>query len=398
LPAETVLYSFKGGKAGGAPFSGLITDANGALYGTASGAGSGTCGTAFQLSPPAGSGQPWTQKILHVFTHKADDGCAPFGGLVAGTNGVLYGATADGGAEDGGAVFSLTPPGAGGKAWAEAVIYSFAGPSEPAASLVLDPSGVLYGTTSLGGANGSVFALAPPAGGATKWTETTLYAFQGGKDGRDPIGGLTEDSAGNLYGTTFYGGIGSLCASGQGCGTVFMLTPPAAGQTAWTETLLYAFSGGAEGAYPYGGLLLGKAGLLFGTTVGGGDARGDGVVFSLTPRHGGGVPWLETVLYSFAGSDGDGAHPYGTLASNLGGTLFGTTVSGGSSCCGTVFELAPPGAGGGDWTEIVLTSFQGGADGAYPYGGLLWDTAKNLYGTTFQGGASGDGTVFLIPP
>ena len=210
-------------------------------------------------------------------------------------------------------------------------------------------------------------AAAPSAWAAP--TETVLYSFGGSPDGASPYGGLISDSAGNLYGTTVYGGAGA--------GTVFKLSPSG------TETVLYSFTGGSDGAYPYAGLIADSAGNLYGTTFGGG-ASYAGTVFKLSPSG------TETVLHSFAWSDG--ALPYGGLIADSAGNLYGTTWNGGSGSCGTVFKLSPSG------TETVLYSFTCGIDGAYPYAGLIADGAGNLYGTTSGGGASYAGTAFKLSP
>jgi uncharacterized repeat protein (TIGR03803 family) len=401
-PTETVLYSFRGDKNGSDPYSILITDAKGALYGTTTGIHSETknaCGNAFELAPPKSNGKPWGYRILHAFIRTPNDGCKPVAGLVAGPGHELYGTTEDGGISNGGTVFVLTPPAPGSDNWTESIIYSFTA-AQPVGALVRNQNGVLYGTTSTGGTggNGSVFELAPPAQGQTIWTETTLYSFQGGADGDGPTAGVVEDATGALYGTTYYGGGGTLCRSGQGCGTVFELAPPAAGQTAWTETVLYAFTGGADGGNPWAGLLRDKNGVLYGTTVAGGDSNGDGTVFELSPPVAGQSAWTESVLHTFQGHEGDGAYPYGGLIFDARGAVYGTAEAGGTGCCGEVFKLTPPAAGQTDWTETALYNFPGGSDGAYPYGSLVRDTAKNLFGTTSGGGASGYGTVFEITP
>jgi uncharacterized repeat protein (TIGR03803 family) len=403
-PTETVLYSFKGGRAGSAPYASLLRDRQGALFGTTVYSGPQACGTAFRLKPGK-AGKPWGFLLLHVFTRNGD-GCSPTGALVADPSGTLYGTTRSGGGGiNGGTVFALTPPAAGGKDWTETIIYSFPVISSPSASLIRDASGVLFGTTSQGGDTdaGSVFALAPPTAGQTIWTESQLYSFQGGADGGGPSGSLLEDSTGALYGTTPSGGTVSQCMGNPGCGTVFRLTPPAVGQTAWAETTLYTFTGGTGGANPAAGLVFDKSGALYGTTVAGGDGDvggggGAGVVFRLTPPVGGQTSWTESVIHTFTLTDGAG--PTDSLIMGASGALFGTTSVGGSGCCGTVFKLAPPAAGRSNWKETVIYNFQGGSDGGHPYGGLVMDSTRNLFGTTTTSefGANGAGTVFEVTP
>jgi uncharacterized repeat protein (TIGR03803 family) len=278
----------------------------------------------------------------------------------------------------------------------------------PSAGLITDATGRLYSTTQGGGAHhnaGTVFELSPNAA-KTKWTQTVLYSFcaQGGTnciDGLQPVGGLIVDAAGHLYGTTGLGGA-------HDGGTVFELTPNAA-RTKWTETVLYSFCarGGTnctDGLQPVAGLIIDKAGHLYGTTQGGG-AHNGGAVFELTPNAAG-TRWTETVLYSFCAQGGnncsDGAVPSAGLITDAAGRLYGTTDLGGAHDEGIVFELTPY-AAGTKWTETVLYSFcaQGGAnctDGLQPVAGLTIDAAGHLYGTTQGGGARNEGTVFELTP
>ncbi|MGH6878073.1 MAG: choice-of-anchor tandem repeat GloVer-containing protein [Rhizomicrobium sp.] len=307
-------------------------------------------------------------KVLYSF-QGGSDGAAPYAGLIADKAGNLYGTTYLGGGsgcDQGngcGTVFSL----ANG---AETVLHAFVGqPGDgawPWAGLIADDAGNFHGTTTAGGADasGTVFELA--AGG----TETTLYTFTGGSDGGDPVGGLLADAAGNLYGTTELGGADS-------AGAVFMLAPDG------TETVLYPFTGAADGAYPLAGLIADSAGNLYGTTSRGG-ADDWGTVFKVAPDG------TETVLYSFT-DKGDGGFPAAGLIADKAGNFYGTTKGGGKSGIGTVFELAP------DGTETVLHSFdRKTGDGAYPWAGVIADKAGNLYGTTAGGGAGNDGIVFEI--
>ncbi|HSZ74946.1 MAG TPA: choice-of-anchor tandem repeat GloVer-containing protein, partial [Rhizomicrobium sp.] len=220
-----------------------------------------------------------------------------------------------------------------------------------------------------------------------------IYMFKGGNDGAAPEAGLIADSAGNLYGTTMEGG-GAEC-SGYGCGTVFRLSPDN------TETVLYAFRGGSDGALPMADLVRDAAGNLYGTTYEGGgngcqQGLGCGTVFKLAPDG------TETILYSFKGGGSDGAYPEAGVVQDSVGNLYGTTVSGGLICvynqnCGTVFKIAP------DGTETVLHFFRGESngklDGAFPEADLIIDKTGNLYGTTTEGGLGapgGAGTVFRV--
>jgi uncharacterized repeat protein (TIGR03803 family) len=214
------------------------------------------------------------------------------------------------------------------------VLHSFTGGSDganPYASLIADKQGALYGTTHVGGSSGSgtVFKLTPPVNGQTAWKETVLYSF-GGSDGAFPWAGLVADKQGALYGTTTAAG-NAACDGGYGCGTVFKLTPPVNGQTAWKETVLHTFAGGGDGATPFAGLIADQQGALYGTTEQGGSSN-YGTVFKLTPPAKAQTTWTETVLhsFSFSSSDLDGVYPTASLIAGEQGTLYGATPNGGS--------------------------------------------------------------------
>ncbi len=386
---EKVLYNFAGTDGTG-PMAGLIMDAAGNLYGTTDKGGTYDYGTVFELMPASGGG--WTETVLHSFNNDGVDGAYPQAGLIFDAAGNLYGTTHSGGPHnadcfhDCGTVFELTP--AAGGTWTEKVLHNFSSTRTdgafPASGLIFDGAGNLYGTTIFGGAsgagNGTAFELTPTAGGG--WTEKVLYSF--GPDGTYPQAGLVFDTAGNLYGTTPQGGA-------YGWGTVFELTPAAGG--GWTEQVLHSFSDYSDGSIPYAGLIIDGAGNLYSTTSGGGTYYA-GTVFEMTPTAGGG--WTKQVLYSFGpGTDGEG--PYAGLIFDGAGNLYGTTTGGGTYGSGAVFELTP--AAGGGWTEQVLHSFNG-TDGVDPVAGLISDAAGNLYGTTQFGGSNNNGTVFEIafPP
>ncbi|MGH7046605.1 MAG: choice-of-anchor tandem repeat GloVer-containing protein [Stellaceae bacterium] len=289
----------------------------------------------------------------------------------------------------------------------ETVLYSFCAKggktctdgTEPVAALVRDTAGHLYGTTPGGGAHGGgeVFALIPNAA-RTKWTETVLYSFcmRGGlgcTDGYEPLAGLVMDKAGDLYGTTTGGGA-------HGGGEVFALIPNAA-RTKWTETVLYSFgSHSSDGNDPYGQLAMDAAGDLYGATVSGGSGKTGGTVFELKPNSAK-TKWTETVLHSFGASTADGTSPYGGVIIDAAGDLYGTTLDvdlGATYGGGTVFELIPN-AAKTKWTEKVLHTFLVGtnfADGSGSYAGLIIDRTGRLYGTTASGGAHEGGTVFEL--
>ena len=337
------------------------------------------CALAVIGTPPAQAQTDNTAsyKPLYSFTGGADGG-SPAAGVILDPAGNLYGTTAFGGASDQGVVFKLDTTGT------ETVLYSFTGGTDggkPQAGLIRDSAGNIYGTTTFGGiasgysGYGVVFKL------DTTGTETVLHSFTGGADGSGP-GGVIRDSAGNLYGTTGGGGIAN-CLFG-GCGVVYKL------DTTGTETVLYSFTGGSDGSGP-GDVILDSAGNLYGITDGGG-ASNLGVVFKLD------TTGTETVLYSFTGG-ADGSGPAGVILDSA-GNLYGITQGGGSAnCplaeailmpnCGLVYKLDTTG------TETVLHTFTGGADGGWP-NGVIRDAAGNLYGTTDGGGASNRGVVFTI--
>jgi uncharacterized repeat protein (TIGR03803 family) len=185
-------------------------------------------------------------------------------------------------------------------------------------------------------------ALSASAGRSSA-SESVLYSFVGGSDGSGPMAGLIVDRSGVLYGTTRYGG-GSGCTSNEGCGTVFSLTPPTVAGGVWSEAVLHSFLSGADGASPMAGLLAGKSGVLYGTTESGG-ASNAGTVFELTPPATPGGAWTENILYSFSGGI-DGSQPVAALIAES-GTLYGTTEAGGAAGLGTVFALTPPAIAGG---------------------------------------------------
>ena len=327
-----------------------------------------------------------TFKVLHTFRGRAQGGEA-YAGLIRDAKGNLYGTTYLGGSkcyEGCGVVFKV---GTTGK---ETVLYNFGLGRDgggPYGTLVSDAAGNLYGTAEYGG-RGSHKVCALGCGVVFKWDketgkETVLYSFKGTDgDGAYPDAGLVWDANGNLYGTTSEGGA-------YGGGTVFKL------DQSGKETVLYSFGAAqGDGNLPLAGLVLDANGNLYGTTSEGGIGGcnyggGCGTVFKVDKTGN------ETVLYSFTGGTDGGFPVFGYLVRDAAGNLYGTTDSGGSSACtngcGVVFKVDESG------NETVLYSFSGtGGDGANPDAGLVWDAAGNLYGTTFAGGASGYGTVFML--
>ena len=372
LPAraatETVVYAFQGGSDGANPLAGLI-NVGGTLYGTTNSGGancapSGVCGTVFSVTP-AGA-----EAVVHSFGGSGD-GAFPSAGLIE-MGGKLFGTTEYGGTGNCtsgcGTVFMMTKTGT------EKTLYSFQDGSDgahPTAGLT-NVGGNLYGTTSVGGANGwgTVFTITPTG------TEKLLYAFKGAPDAGTPEGSLIE-VGGVLYGTTAYGGKSTKCRFHGRCGTVFSVTP------AGTESVVYSFQGGGDGTYPYAGLIA-MRGMLYGTTEYGGLDNG-GTVFSVTPSG------TETVMHSFQGGS-DGLYPVASLI-NVDGALYGTTYAGGGGAgFGTVFKITKTGL------ESVLYSFPAGMDGYDPAAGLI-NVGGSLYGTTqYGGGTNNAGIVFSVKP
>ncbi len=402
---ERVLYRFTGGTDGSTPFTGVIADSAGNLYGsTFSG---GTAATAYKLSPPVVAGQPWTEATLHTFGGSGDAG-GTISVLTLDSAGNLYGAASGGGANEVGAVFELVPPATQGGAWTENILYSFKGNSDgmtPFGGVVFDAAGNLYGTTdgNFDSTYGTVYELSPPDVQGGAWTETVIYNFQGSFDGCGPQGKLAFGSNGGLLGTAVQcGGTQNTCFFG--CGTLFEVVPPAVAGGAWTEKTVYHFQGNADGSQPQNGLVSDGKGNFYGATQAGGACNGGaecGTVFKVAFTGG---KWKESVIYTFtAGTDGD--VPRGGVIIDKTGNLYGTTNYGGDATCncGTVFELKPPAVQGGSWTESTLHTFTGVPDGYYPEAGLAFSKGSALYGTTSSGGlckgnTAGCGTVFQVQP
>jgi uncharacterized repeat protein (TIGR03803 family) len=327
------------------------------------------------------------ESVLHAFRDPNNtDGLAPYGRLISDAAGNLYGTTTDGGFSFDGIVFELTKLG-GGAGWSETILYNFADGGdgfEPYGGLIFDSAGNLYGTTYRGGTSddGTVYQLTPPTQQGGAWTETILYSFSGGADGNGPQGDLIFDAAGNLYGTTDNGG-------SPGNGIVFQLTPGQGG--IWTETILHRFTSN-EGTSPRAALIFDSKGSLYGTLANDGQF-GAGGVFRLKPPVTKDGPWIEKTLYTFTG----GADGFGPLCQLVlfKGSLYGTTVHGGASGVGTVFQLTPPVDHRGPWTETVLHSFTCSPDGCDPWAGLIMDKKGAFYGTTQAGGNNG-GTVYQL--
>lgn len=346
------------------------------------------------------AGQSFAQfqeNVVYKFVGSPDGG-RPAASLVADAAGNLYGTTAVGGIGTFccGTVFELIPPAIAGGSWSETVLYAFQGGSDgisPLGTLIFDKLGNLYGTTSgSSGIGATVFELSPPSTAGGAWTKTTLTLFTGSMPG--PTGKLAMGAGGNLFGTTLAGG-------SHNKGLVFELVAPTTPGGPWTKKVLYAFGAFAQDGVGPGADLLFRGGILYGTTEGGGAAN-QGTVFSLTRQTG---LWAETILHSFTGNEGEG--PRGGLIMDSAGNLYGTAQGANTSncntsiACGAIYELSPPAVAGDPWQESTLFRFSSLSTGADPYA-ALWRNANGvLYGTTIYGSSGGGnlGTVFkLLPP
>lgn len=430
---ETVLYTFTGGTDGTGPAGGVIADAAGNLYGTADSGGAPPCrcGVIYELSP---AGQ---ETVLYSFMG-ADDGRDPFTGLTRDAAGNLYGATESDGATGVGTVYKLDTTGV------LTVLYGFPGGPDQTVlntAVVVDPAGNVYGTTVyrvVSSVTGVIYQLEPngqpktlytylPAPGGTyanmpvvrdsdgnlygttsnggaenagvvykldaTGQETVLHTFTGGADGGYPQAGVILDSAGNLYGTTYYGGQPGCGYSELGCGVVYKLDPSG------HQTILHTFTNGVDGALPEVGLTFDSAGNLYGTAAEGGAAQA-GVIFKIDPTG------QFTVVYSFPGADG-GTGPAGFIRDPA-GNFYGVTIVGGAGAGGLVYKVDSSGH------ETVLSNFEmegngaGGPTGAYLYGSVALDSDGNFYGTAWGGGdmngaaggcqGFGCGVVYRVAP
>lgn len=364
-------------------------------------------------------------QVIHDFTNGTDGGVPPYT-LILDKKGRLLGTANEGGANGAGIIFRMTHRKSG---WSLAPIYNFSGtegqpgwgltafkgnfyanalyaevmggpcgsalqikPSQsvlmhtyvmkqdgcPTGNLVLDRSGNVYGVTQDGGANGwgSIFELSDSGG---SWTQTILYSFQGSSDGGAPYSGLVFDKAGNLYGSATAGGLGGC---GQGCGTIFELSPSKSG---WSYNVIYSFQGGNDGGQPTAGLVFDNSGNLYGAAESFG-ANGGGTVFELSPSGG---SWNFNLLASLSGNGG----PVVSLTLDSTGTIYGTNFFDGADGYGSVFKLSQS---GGTWTYKDLHDFTSRSDGGYPGGGVTVDSKGHLFGTAVLGGENNFGVVWEI--
>jgi len=403
-----ILHYFTGASDGRGPLGPLVMDSAGNLYGTTS-SGGNDCGTVFELVK--NSDGTYTENVLYSF-NCSSDGSGAMAPLAIDGAGNIYGTLYYGGPYGNGTVFELVNSSG---TYTEQVLHNFGVLPDgfhPAAGLVMDSAGNLYGTTQYGGAHGlsnicpdgcgTVFEMVKNSGSGPAYGYHILHSFPGGLlDGFEPQSALFVDGAGNLYGTTSQGGV-----SAPFTGIVFELVN--SGGT-YSYQGLASFGNGTFGGLspstPVGGVVVDSSGNIYGTTASGG-ANGFGTVFELVNSSGTYPAASDIVLYSFGGPPSDGAEgvPYGGLIMDVSGNLYGTTSYGGSSTncsnsaqgCGTVFELVNT---SGTYTEKVLHSFGvSPSDGVTPFGGLIMDASGNLYGTANGGGPNSYGIVFLLPP
>ncbi len=387
----SVLHDFHPGMSGNRPFEVVISKA-GEIFGqTFSGGGSTQCGTS-PNGQPTGCGTIFKMhadgsgyRQIYNFSGVADGG-TPSGTLVFDKKGNLYGVTAAGGANNKGTVFQLSPPAILNAAWTETTLYDF----------TTDDSGFRYSGLAIDGAgnvfvvdpnypdgNGFIFELSPSSTGVGPWSYQLLYTFAGGADGSSPSGALAIDSAGNIYGTTQFGGTTGCFNSG--CGTVYQLRPPRNPGSPWIKRVLYVFTGASDGSGPFGGVLL-HNGMLYGGTAFTGDFGG-GTIFQLSFSSG--APNL-VVLHSCSVLI-DGASP-ASAAFDAAGNLYSATTY----LSGSLLMLTP--AAGGNWPETILHNFQGANDGFGPIGALA-SGPFGVVGVTEGGETIMDGgTLYLVAP
>lgn len=394
IPTEgqvlSVIHNFTGGTDGAYPLA-VTLDRQGNIYGNT---GSGY-GAIYRLKH---IGSAWILTPLVTFQAGDNAGGDP-GAVTIGPNGTLYVENAAGGDFNGqcdlsgcGTVVNLMPPATACRTalcpWNANLLYTFGnnGSSDgntPLGSVVFDRAGNMYGTTQAGGTagDGTVYELSHTNG---VWTESIIHSFAGGSDGILPVVGLAMDAAGNLYGTTNFGGAGSV-------GTVYELTPSGSG---WTETVLYSFRGSSDGGVPWGPLIVDSFGNVYGTTVYGGAGNG-GTVFELSPAGNG---WTFNLIQALPGNGQSG--PRAGVVMDGAGNLYGTTVQGGAFGWGSVYEMV---RAGDTWTYRDLHDFTGASDGGQIFDGVVLDSQGNLYGAASYGGDSscgtfGCGVVFEIAP
>ena len=388
VPAQaqtfTVLHSFTGGQDGADPAAALTLDAAGNLYGTANAGGNTNCpqgcGTVFKISR---HGSAWTFNVLYTFTGGID-GDYPETPVVFGPDGSLYGTTIEGGIGTCfglgcGTVFKLQPQPTFCRTalcpWTKTELYQFTGTFDGGlpniGSLTFDAAGNIYGATEYtgyGSPYATVYELSPFDG---SWTFNVLYASYDGNEAETPLGGVVFDASGNLWGTTYFGGLDGCEGNPQNftCGIIFELTPSGSG---WMENTVFQFNQ-SVGGNPAGNLIFDRSGNIYGTLTGEGPG-GAGGVYQFVPSSG-----QLTLLYAFSGI---GVGPYDGVVMDSAGNLYGTSETTGAYGYGSVFKLTPSNSG---WIFTDLHDFTGGSDGEFPYATVTLDNAGNIYGTTAAG-------------
>lgn len=381
---EKVLWNFAGGSDGANPWSNyFISDAKGNLYAATGGGGTDGNGVVFMLTP-AGK-----ETVLYEFKGQANgDGASPHGRLAFDANGNIYGTTQAGGTNNTGTVYELSPKSGGG--WKEKVLYSFSASgttdgADPSAGMTIAPDGTMFSTTPDGGAynGGVIFSMKKTSKG---WKQTVIHNINFPSEGGFPYEGLLRDEAGNLYGAAPAGGTSQ-------DGVIYRLSPTKKG---WVDTVIYNFTdqdGDGQGLY-WIDLISDKSGNIYGATSFGG-TNSMGMVWELVYSESK-KSYSESILYEFGPSgSGDGNNPYGGLAMDSEGNLYGTTLHGGPSDIGTVYKLTKHGK---TWKETILHSFTGGDDGNEPTGNAYLDAKGRVYGMTQTGGTSNLGIVYRITP
>jgi uncharacterized repeat protein (TIGR03803 family) len=398
---ETVIHNFNP-----IPFGGPIIDAStGVFYGVAG-------ETIYQLSPPTAAHPKWTYNAIYI-----DPGSTTsinLSGAIYASNGVVYAGGFANSIPNTAKIFSLTPPVSGTGEWTLTVLHTFSSATEGGnlqGPLTMDANGALYGTASNGGGTGcvnnagcgTVFKLTPPAIQGQAWTASILYKFSGGAGGYRPADGVILDKDGNLYGSALFD-------YPSGKSLIFRLTPAADG-VKWTETVLYRFYP-TSNCYSSGPLAIDANGALYGAfstyaSFGGGATCRDTAneyAFQLAPSKSNPNVWVRSYMHSFTSADKtDGYGLNAPLTIDASGNVYGATQNGGTADTGTVFALRPRAKVAGKWSYQALFGFAtttGGhyvnSTGATPFGGLLFDTAGALYGTTEAGGSGGHGVLFKL--
>lgn len=351
------------------------------------------CGTVFEMSPPAIAGGKWTEKVLYGFKNvNASDGARPGSPLVIDNAGNLYGSTGQGGTSGYGIVFELSPPAGGGNAWTETILYNLAANEVIAqrTPLLLDAAGNLYGESSgWPNANGSIFELSPPAIPGDPWTYTLLYTFPiDGLMGSYPQGGLVPDDEGNVYGVGYASGNSTCTVGSAGCGVVFELAKPPAPGGSWTYSVIHQFTGTEGDGLNPSAITIHK-GAIYGTTAHGG-VNGGGTVFKLSLPGNNGGEAEETTLYAFSTANTYGSWPQWGVTFDRSGNLY-TTTSGEDN----ILELSPPTVPGSGWTPRNIYTFP---PPVLDISGVMFGPGGVLYGASLNGGPKNLGFVFGIVP